>query len=83
MFFLLLEIFIPFQVLAHVGPALSYVLSRFEASADFEPETFGPAAASSRATADSIDLAFSNTCSYPRQQGSKASKDRWQLLVNL
>ena len=67
MFFLLLEIFIPFQVLAHVGPALSYVLSRFEASADFEPETFGPAAAaSSRATADSIHFAFFNRCSYPR-----------------
>ena len=63
MFFLLSEIFIPFQVLAHVGRALSYVLSRFEASADFEPETFGPAAASSRATADSIHFAFSDTCS--------------------
>ena len=48
---------------AHVGrAALSYVLSRFEASADFEPETFGPAAASSRATADSINFAFYNTC---------------------
>ena len=49
---------------AHVALSyvLSYVLSRFEASADFEPETFGPAAASSRATADSINFAFYNTC---------------------
>ena len=48
---------------AHVGrAALSYVLSRFEASADFEPETFGPAATSNRATGVSIHFAFSNTC---------------------